>query len=139
MKKRKILFTAMLIAGLCLVGAAFVMRDQWFSSRLGGTVMGCASALTSISVVQLLVLWQEKENPRIRKQNEIDRNDERNQAVRNRAKARSGDTLQWAVLAAGWLAFCLDAPLWILLLATAVFIGKGILDLCLIGYYQGRM
>ena len=139
MKKKKLLFQVLLILGLCLVAASFIMRNTWFSGRTGGTVMGIAGALTSVSISQLLALWQEEENPKIRKQNEIDRNDERNRVIRNQAKALSGDVLQWMIIAAGWLAFFLDAPAWILLLAAGVFIVKSVLDLSLMAYYQGKM
>ena len=73
------------------------------------------------------------------RRNEIEANDERNVAIRRRAQAVSGEVLQWGVLAAAWLSVGLGAPLWITLAAIGVFVGKSVLELCLMARYQKQM
>ncbi|WP_295741207.1 hypothetical protein [uncultured Oscillibacter sp.] len=92
-----------------------------------------------MSVSQLLTLRMEDTDPSLRKRNEIERKDERNLAIRRRAKALSGDVLLWAVIGMSWLSFGLGAPSWILLLAAAVFVVKSLLELCLMVRYQREM
>lgn len=67
------------------------------------------------------------------RQAEIEAKDERNVAIRRRAQAVSGEVLQWAVMAAAWLAIGLGAPLWVTLAAVGVFLAKSVLELCLMG------
>ena len=47
--------------------------------------------------------------------------------------------LQWAVLAAAWLSIGLDAPLWVPLAATGVFVAKSVLELYLMVHYEREM
>ena len=91
------------------------------------------------SAATLLTLRQERKNPAAARQNEISLKDERNIAMRNRAKALAGDVLQWAVLAAAWVAIGLGASLWIVLLAVGVFVAKSLLELYLLLQYQKTM
>ena len=77
-------------------------------------------------------------DPELR-QREKERNDERNTAIRRRAKAVSGEVLQWTVLGAAWLSIALEAPLWVTLAAVGVFVGKSLLEWCLMVRYQGQM
>ena len=75
----------------------------------------------------------------VMQQREKERNDERNTAIRRRAKAVSGEALQWAVLGAAWLSIALGAPLWVTLTAVGVFVGKSVLEWCLMVRYQRQM
>lgn len=135
-RKQILLYIALLVVGLGLAAAALTLRGRGLSNSIGGMLTGIGSGLIGLSVSQLVMLWQEHRDPALARQNEISRNDERNIALRNRAKALSGDALQWAVLAAAWLAIGLDAPLWVPLLATGVFVAKNVMELCLLLHYS---
>ena len=139
MKRKQKLYIVLLVVGLCLVTAALALRDYGLSNSAGGMLTGVGSGLIGLSISQLLLFRQEYKNPALARQNEISRNDERNIALRSRAKALAGDILQWTVMAAGWLAIGLDAPLWVPLLTTATFVAKSILELCLLLRYQREM
>ncbi len=139
MKRKQILFTLLLIAGLCLVGAALVLQKHGVPDKIGGMLMGLGSGMFTASAATLLTLRQERKNPAAARQNEISLKDERNIAMRNRAKALAGDVLQWAVLAAAWVAIGLGASLWIVLLAVGVFVAKSLLELYLLLQYQKTM
>ncbi len=139
MKRKQILFTLLLIAGLCLVGAALVLQKHGVPDKIGGMLMGLGSGMFTASAATLLTLRQERKNPAAARQNEISLKDERNIAMRNRAKALAGDVLQWAVLAAAWVSIGLGASLWIVLLAVGVFVAKSLLELYLLLQYQKTM
>lgn len=139
MKRKQILFTLLLIAGLCLVGAALVLQKHGVPDKTGGMLMGLGSGMFTASAATLLTLRQERKNPAAARQNEISLKDERNIAMRNRAKALAGDVLQWTVLAAAWVAIGLGASLWIVLLAVGVFVAKSLLELYLLLQYQKTM
>lgn len=85
-----------------------------------------------------MALWGEK-HPDLMKQSEIEEKDERNQLIRSKAQAISGEILHWLLIAGAWLGIFLDAPFWLTLLLVGVFLLKTILDFALIAYYQKRM
>ena len=139
MKWKKNLYIALIAVGLGLIGTVYLFLDKGISPRGIGALMGIASGLIGMSVSQLLPLRMEDTDPSLRKRNEIERKDERNLAIRCRAKALSGDVLLWAVVGISWLSFGLGAPSWILLLTAAVFVAKSLLELCLMIRYQQEM
>ena len=139
MKRKETRFVVLLAAGLCLAGAALALREHGIPDGLGGMLTGVGSSLFGLSFAQLLLIRREKKDPALARQNAIPRSDERNVAMRNRAKALAGDALQWTVMAAAWLAIGLDAPLWVPLLATGVFVAKNLMELCLLVRFQREM
>lgn len=139
MKWKKWLYITLMILGFCLIGAAFLLRDSGVSDNVGGTIMGAAGTLIGISIGQLLSLWAEKTDPAGARRKEIEVKDERNVAIRRRAKALSGDILQWSLLVVIWIALGAGAPLWVSILAITVFILKSVLEGCLILRYQREM
>ena len=66
-------------------------------------------------------------------------NDERNVAIRRRAKAASGDILQWLVMAGAWVTIIAGTKLWITLVLIGVFLLKTVIELALMAYYRGKM
>lgn len=139
MKWKKRLYSALIILGLCLVGAALLLRDSGVPDSVGGALMGSGSGLAAMGLAQLLTLRAEQKDPVQARKKEIEVKDERNVAIRRRAKALSGDVLQWAVLAAAWVSIGFGAPLWVTLAAVVVFVLKSVLEVCLIVRYQREM
>ena len=136
--QRKRLFQILLLTGVVLLGLA-VLLDGRVSDALGGMLCGIGSGLLAMSGSTLLNLRHEAKHPEMARRHDIELRDERNVAIRNRAKAVSGEALQWAVLAAAWLSIGLDAPLWVTLAATAVFVAKSVLELYLMIRYEREM
>lgn len=139
MKGRKTLYLALVITGLCLVAAALILRRADIPDNVGGALMGSGSGLAAMGLAQLLTLRAERKDPVQARKKEIEVHDERNVAIRRRAKALSGDTLQWAVLAAAWVSIGFGAPLWVTLAAVVVFVLKSALEVYLIVRYQREM
>ena len=137
-KQRKRLFQGLLAAGVVLLALALLL-DGRVSDTMGGMLCGMGSGLLALAGSTLLNLRHQDKHPEEARRSEIERADERNVAIRNRAKAVSGEALQWAVLAAAWLSIGLDAPLWVPLAATGVFVAKSVLELYLMVHYEREM
>ncbi len=136
MKQKKILYLALLLLGFCFLLAAWFLPT---SDSMGGMLTGMGSGLFALGISRLLLLRQQAKHPEQYRQNEIAANDERNVAIRRRAQAISGEVLQWGILAAAWFSIGLDAPLWVTLLATGLFLAKSLLELYLMIRYEREM
>lgn len=139
MKPKKALYISLMAVGAFLLLSAFPAWKLSAPAQVGGMLTGAGSGLMTMGFAQLLTLRKLEKDPSLRKQTEIDARDERNIFIRNRAKALSGDVLQWAVMAAAWISVGFGAPLWITLLAVTAFVLKCVLDVCLIVWYQREM
>ena len=136
--QKKRLFQGLLAVGIVLLGLS-ILLDGRVSDALDGMLCGIGSGLLAMAGSTLLNLRHEAKHPEEARQHDIEQRDERNVAIRNRAKAVSGEALQWSVMAAAWLSIGLDAPLWVPLAATAVFVAKSVLELCLMIRYEREM
>ena len=112
-KTKQTLYLILGILGLVLAAVAkFLPAQVWNKAQIGAEIV---------------------------KQNEIERKDERNQLIRSKAQALSGEILHWLLMGGAWAAIILDAPLWVTLAFVGVFLLKTVLDLAFIAYYQRRM
>lgn len=136
--QKKSVFQGLLAVGIVLLGLS-ILLDGRVSDALGGMLCGMGSGLLALAGSTLLNLRHEAKHPEEARRHDIEQRDERNVAIRNRAKAVSGEALQWSVMAAAWLSIGLDAPLWVPLAATGVFVAKSVLELCLMIRYEREM
>lgn len=139
MKRKKKLYIALLAASLCLVLTAFLLRNAGLPYRVYAALFGMATTLSCVGVPRLLALWSEETSPSEARRNRIESGDERNAAIRNRAKALSGDLLQWSLLGCFWLSVGLDAPLGVTAVAGVLFAAKGVLEAVLLSRFQREM
>lgn len=138
-KTKQTLYLILGILGLVLAAVAKFLPAQVWNKAQIGAVIGVGAGLFSFGLVKWWVeRWNEK-NPEIVKQNEIEKKDERNQLIRSKAQALSGEILHWLLMGGAWAAIILDAPLWVTLAFVGVFLLKTVLDLAFIAYYQRRM
>lgn len=138
-KTKQTLYLILGILGLVLVAVAKFLPAQVWNKAQIGAVIGVGAGLFGFGLVKWWVeRWNEK-NPEIVKQNKIERKDERNQLIRSKAQALSGEILHWLLMGGAWAAIILDAPLWVTLAFVGVFLLKTVLDLAFIAYYQRRM
>ena len=138
-KTKQTLYLILGILGLVLAAVAKFLPAQVWNKTQIGAVIGVGAGLFSFGLVKWWVeRWNEK-NPEIVKQNEIERKDERNQLIRSKAQALSGEILHWLLMGGAWAAIILEAPLWVTLAFVGVFLLKTVLDLAFIAYYQRRM
>lgn len=142
MKEKKTLYRTLLVLGtglLALSLALVLLLEDRLPDAAGGAMIGVSSGLAAMGLSNLLMLRQTEKDPSLARQAEIEAKDERNTAIRRRAKAVSGEALQWTVLGAAWLSIALGAPLWVTLAAVGVFVGKSALEWCLMARYQRQM
>ena len=138
-KTKQTLYLILGILGLVLAAVAKFLPAQVWNKAQIGAVIGVGAGLFGFGLVKWWVeRWNEK-NPEIVKQNEIEKKDERNQLIRSKAQALSGEVLHWLLMGGAWAAIILDAPLWVTLAFVGVFLLKTVLDLAFIAYYQRRM
>lgn len=135
MNRKRNLYIVLSVIGVCL----FFLALLPFPDNVGGMLCGSGTSLAAFGLSNLLMLRQEKKHPEQWRRNEIEANDERNVTIRNRAKAVSGEVLQWAVMAFAWFSIGWGAPLWITLAAVGVFLAKSFFELYLMARYQKEM
>ena len=97
--QKKRLFQGLLAMGIVLLVLSLLL-DGRVPDSLGGMLCGIGSGLLAMAGSTLLNLRHEAKHPEMARQHDIEQKDERNVAIRNRAKAVSGEVLQWSVLAA---------------------------------------
>ena len=136
--KKSVLYGIFLLCGIALMALSLVLEGR-ISGSVGGTMMGVGAGALGYCGSNLMVLRRAQKDPAAMRRAEIEAKDERNVAIRRRAQAVSGEVLQWAVMAAAWLAIGLGAPLWVTLAAVGVFLAKSVLELCLMARYQREM
>lgn len=139
MRKKKRFYTVLIVIGLCLVGVSFLLWKSGQSYHVWAALMGGATVLFSVSFPQRLAIWSEETSPSEAKRNKIERGDERNVAMRNRAKALSGDVLQWVIVIVAWAAYGLGLTLGVVFLAFLAVLLKELLELYLMSRYQKEM
>ena len=138
MKRMKGLYIAFIVLGLCFAAASLIFWEA-IPYSLGTMLMCSGSGMVAIGLTQLLMLRLNTKDPAQVRRKEIEVNDERNVAIRRRAKALSGDVLQWGVMAAAWVSIGFDAPFWVTLAAIVTFVSKSLLEVYLVVRYQREM
>ena len=139
MKRTTIAYLLVTVLGVALFAVGLLNVQSHFLPMAASDVMAPLGGIVfGLGVGGLWGRYLLQSDPELR-QREKERNDERNTAIRYRAKAVSGEALQWTVLGAAWLSIALEAPLWVTLAAVGVFVGKSALEWCLMVRYQGQM
>lgn len=138
MKRKTLLLIGVTVLGAVL-DAVGLLGDFGLPENVNRVLMLVGGLMAIRGGFALRDLLLEKINPVYQKQNHIERTDERNAAIRYRAKAVSGDLLQWVVMAGMGLAILMDAPTWVVLLPVAGVVLKGLTEMYLIGRYQDEM
>ena len=138
MRKKTKLYLVLSVSGALLAMLAVQLGDA-LPRTLGGMMMGVGSGLFAYGLSNWLNCFLEEKYPARMKQNQIEAGDERNVAIIRRAKAVSGQALQWIVMAAAMLSIGLEAPLWVTLAMIGAFVLKSLLELYLLARYQREM
>lgn len=137
--KKKCVNIALLIAGVLLIVGSLVFLKNDAVRTLSGICFGIGAGTIGVCTSNLLMISWYKKHPEALKQADIEAKDERNEVIRNRAKAKGGDILQWAVMAAAWVAIFADFPIWMVLLLVGIFALKSVLDIVYMSKYSKEM
>ena len=127
------------IVGIVLALIARLLLQDYLSASQSGAIIGIGAGLFGYGIAKWCVgLWGAK-NPDLMKINEIEEKDERNQLIRSKAQAISGEILHWLLMAGAWVCIFIDSPIWVVLVLVGVFLLKTIIDFILIAYYRHKM
>ncbi len=138
MKRSKSFYIVMLIIGVCCVVVSLFLNKEEVKS-IAGVLIGIGTGTIGLCISGLWMNHIERKNPELEKQAQIDYNDERNTAIRNRAKAKAGDITQWLIMGIAYITILISAPLWVTLVIVIVFLIYNILGLYLMNKYQKEM
>ncbi|HIV16466.1 MAG TPA: hypothetical protein IAB17_00580 [Candidatus Alectryocaccobium stercorigallinarum] len=131
-----------LVLGIIGVAMALIAKyalDTSTEKTLSAVLIGIGTGLMGFGIAKWLVaLWGER-NPELMRASEIEMKDERNQMIRNKAQAVSGEILHWLMIAGAWVGILTDASVWMILLFVGLFILKTILDFAFMVRYQKKM
>ena len=118
--KKGICYTLLALGIAVLLAAGLLVPDtaQW--KALQGVCIGVGAQLFGLSVSRLFMLRYEKRHPEESRAAEVELRDERNATIRNKAKAKSADSLQWVIMAMAYVAILAGAPLGVTLGIVAV-------------------
>ena len=127
------------IIGVAMALIAIYALDTSTEKTLSAVLIGIGTGLMGFGIAKWLVaLWGER-NPELMRASEIEMKDERNQMIRNKAQAVSGEILHWLMIAGAWVGILTDASVWMILLFVGLFILKTILDFAFMARYQKKM
>ena len=124
MKKNNVKSTLMTVIGLLVLvaGLLAVKRLDLGNQAAPYLCVGLGCGVFSQGIGELITRWSEKGHPEMTRQREIEENDERNIALRDRAQARAY-RIMIPVFGALFLAFGLmDVELRVILLLVAAYL-----------------
>lgn len=133
-KKLKDVCLLLLGISLFIIGGFFVKGNNLKS--ISGVLIGIGSGLFGMSISNLWLINFNKKHPEELKQSEIEFKDERNTMIRNKAKAKVSDIIQWLIMGIAYITIIINAPLWVTLTVVGVFLSKNILELYYMNKYQ---
>lgn len=139
MKNKKLLLIITLVfgIGLALAGGFFIKGEEL--KAVSGVCIGVGACLFGLGLGNLFMLRFEEKNPEMAKIKEIEEKDERNIAIRNRAKAKAADITQYLIIALTFVTILIRAPLWITFVTIGVYLSYNILSLYLISKFSKEM
>ena len=132
--KSRFYIMAIIISAIMIILSQFVELNSH-----SGILLGTGAGVIGASISKLYFINLEKKNPDIRKENEIELQDERNVLIRQRAKAKSADITQWLIMVIAYLEIFVNAPLWIILVTVGIFVLYNIIQIYYINKFNNEM
>ena len=139
MTKKAVVYTGLVILGLAMVLVSIFVFGDAEPRAVFGMMIGVGAGLFGMSVSGLAGIRYEKTHPDMVRQSRIEQKDERNVTIRDKAKARSGDIVQWLIIAMAYVMILIDAPLWVTLAQVLVFLAYRVLGIFYAHRYQKEM
>lgn len=137
MKKRSFYITFIVI-GIILGIAGFLIQAEELKA-VSGIMIGVGAGLVGKNISNLVLKRYQESHPEMQKLSRIEMQDERNQQIRWRSKARSGDIIQWFIIGLAFVMILLDLPLWLTGLTIGIYVLRYILEIVYISRYQKEM
>lgn len=134
MLKKPSYYWAFAALGAALLAAGFLLPQ--LSKAWQGALLGVGAGLLAGNIANLISKYRLTRDPKAEAQEKVDWNDERNAAIRQRARAQAGRATPWLVIFLAYLMILSDAPLWLILSAVLVFLFYHVYALALELRYQ---
>lgn len=133
---KKIISIIQLLLGISLlIFQAVFLKGETYKS-MSGICIGIGAGLIGMGTTNLWIENFNKKHPDELKQSEIEFLDERNTMIRNKAKAKVSDIIQWFIMGIAYITIIINAPLWVTLITVGVFLLKNVLELFFMNKYQ---
>lgn len=147
MIKSKLYYFITSIIGIVLLSTSLLCRLVEINDirtlqqlkAVSGILLGIGSGLIGMSISNLKMNRKLEKDPLLKRKNDIEYNDERNIMIRNRAKAKSADIIQWFIMGIAYLTILIGAPLWVTLIIVGVYVLYYILYACFLVKYQNEI
>jgi hypothetical protein len=137
MLKKTSFYVFKLLLGIGLGGMSFLFWAE--NKNIAAVLIGIGLSLFGSSLFYLFTKRFQQKHPEIKKQFEIEINDERNKIIQNRAKAKSADISQWFVIGLAYIMLLLDYPLWLFGSTVGIFLLYYVISIYLAVKYQKEM
>ncbi len=121
MKNNKTIPTMGIIFGAVLIAAALYFRLE-LPRTVDGVIFGIGSAILGLNLSELIGRILLEKNPAKAAQQRIDKQDERNVAIQDKARAKTLEIAKWLVVGTAFLSILADAPLWFTLSVTLIYL-----------------
>lgn len=139
MKRKSFIYKGLCIMGLFLgLIVMLIYSYDMISRQLYVMLSGFANALFIIGLIFSIRLAVEKNNPDIKKMNDIEKKDERSLFIKRQSGSVAGNILQCLILAAALLFIGLGAPIWVGFTLMGIVMLKSFIEFCLSIYYEDR-
>ena len=140
MLKSKSFYICMIIVGACLFVLALLGKFMFEMPKLtAGVCLGIGTVLLYIGLPKLIIKYYETSQPEMMKQNQIELHDERNTLIRNSAKAKTNDIIQWFIIGLIYVTIIAEAPLWTTVAVVGIFLLQNLLYLFFSIKYQKEL
>ncbi len=137
---KKTFYIVVMVVCVLFIATGLLLRFTPYSYRpLEGFLIGVGMGCFFAAFTHYLNKVREEHNPNLKRANEIDLSDERNVMIRNRAKAKSADIIQWILIIISMLSILFNAPIYFTGIIVLIYLIKTILDFYFIGYFAKRM
>lgn len=131
------LYIVLLLGGILVAVGLVGMNGN--TEKLAGVSVGIGSGLFSMSAVNLIIRGYYRKHPKLRQQAVIDFRDERNTAIRIRAKAKAFDVLIVVMIVLPFLFIFAGIALWVVLSTIGLYLLGYVMQLIYTLKYSKQM
>lgn len=122
---------------MSIFGGIFLKGEV--AKSISGICIGIGAGLFGMSISNLWLINFNQKHPDELKQSQIEFSDERNTMIRNKAKAKAADIIQWFIMGIAYITIMINAPLWVTLTIVGVFLLKYVFELYFMNKYQKEL
>ena len=133
-KKSRFYIMAIIMSVIMIILSQFVKLNSH-----AGILLGTGAGVFGASIAKLYFIKLEKKNPDIIKEEKIELQDERSILIRQKAKAKSADIIQWLMMIIAYFAIFVNAPLWVILSTISIFILYNVIQIYYVNKFNKEM